>query len=279
MSNEAQTYRISGFIRFIFLLGFILFGAFSVLFILDNASDVIDSCFPPIALTFLGAFIWSLYTVRLTDRGISVTYFFRTVNLNWNEISDIHFKESGFILSCNDGRRGMLINSQVVGFIKIVEEVKRRLPIIWNNKITYEFHASLSTFAVFAGIGLFGVAMLVWAISDLMDSSGNLLSDAILAAIGLFCIGTPLIVPVKETFQEDYLIITYLFWKKRIHASEIETMILEPKMVENAFQYPVHVKLKNGKSLVFNNLREGTFIFATSLRHWYEKYRNAKQRI
>lgn len=69
----------------------------------------------------------------------------------------------------------------------------------------------------------------------------------------------------------------YLFWKKRIHASEIETMILEPKMIENAFQYPVHVKLKNGKSLVFNNLREGTFIFVTSLQRWYEKYQPAKQ--
>lgn len=272
MSNEAQTYRISGFIRFIFLLGFILFGAFSILFILDNASDVIDSCFPPIALIFFGAFIWSLYTIRLTDKGISVTSFFRTVNLDWSEISDVDFKESSFILLSNDGSTRLLINSQVVGFIKIAEEVKRRLPVIWNNKIAYEFHISLSTLAVFAGIGLFGMAMLVLAISELMDGGGNMLTDVFLAAIGLFCMGIPLIVPIKETFQEDYLVITYLFWEKRIHASEIQTMILEPKMVENAFQYPVHVKLKNGKSLVFNNLREGTFIFVTSLQRWYEKY-------
>lgn len=199
---------MSGFVRGVFLVGLILFGVISVSLMLDNASDAIDSCFLPIAVVFLGAFIWSLYTIRLTDKGIGVTSFFRTVNLDWSEISDIDFKESSFTLLSNDGSTRLLINSQVFGFMKIVEEVKRRLPVIWNNKIAYEFHISLSTLAVFAGIGLFGAAMLVLAISELMDGGGNRLTDVFLAAIGLFCIGIPLIVPVKETFQEDYLIIT-----------------------------------------------------------------------
>ncbi|MBK9924619.1 MAG: hypothetical protein IPP66_04930 [Anaerolineales bacterium] len=273
-SIEQRIYRLPLFVRIIMGVGVIFFGFASVASYADKEEIVSFSCFIPFALVCLIGFVWSLYTIKVNDTEIAVTSFFHTNHLHWHEVSNIRFKDSGFVLINHDGDIKLSINSQVVDFLEIVDVLRSKTETLWKNKTMTDFHTSLYSLMVFAGMGLFGVLILYISMTSFIAGNDDVTTNIALLLIGLLCLGIAVIPPLKSSFEQDFLVITHLAWKRRIHISEIDGFFLEQKMIKNAFYYPVYVRLKNGKALVFNNLREGTFIFETTFQHWYEKYKS-----
>lgn len=271
-SITSRTYRFPIFTRLLLLFGTIFFLAIAYWAASDGASFVSYFCLTPFALLSLIGFIYCSYTLRIDENGVSIVSFFRKRTILWHEVADIQFKESGFVLLDQGSSNKVTVSSQVEGFIEAVRFISNKLSSLWNNKILSEFHTSWSTLVVFLGIGLLGILMIYAGIHGIIEKNDQPLTNIGVILIGLLCFGICILMPIRNSFEDDYLVVTYLGWKKRIHRSEIEDFFIEQKVIEYAYHYPVHLKLKNGKALMFNSLREGTFIFATSFKSWYEKY-------
>ena len=81
-------------------------------------------------------------------------------------------------------------------------------------------------------------------------------------------------IKIREiTFDMDYLVAKYLAWKRRIHVSEIVSVALEQKMGKNEVSYPVHIKLRSGKQLVVEKVKEGNPTLLNAIETWMETHK------
>jgi len=103
--------------------------------LINEGEEVLALCMGlPISLLSLFTFISSLYKVKLTDKEISVTKYFQTKVLQWNEIVGVSLKSDGYgFYLKNDGESVKLfISNQVVNYEELVQQIERRRPDLFH---------------------------------------------------------------------------------------------------------------------------------------------------
>lgn len=277
MSNP-RTYRYPGYIRFLMAFGtiFFMFLAFFVANDFSITDKAIGASYPFVgfALFSLIPFVWTLYTIRITDDEIIVTNFLRAKRLRWNEVSKVEHKGDGFRLKNHDEDVVLKIDAQVVKFIEILDYIKQRIPQVWDAEDVTEFHPSGNALSGIILFGFVGIYMMFAAMYGDTNGDENLSVRVLLFIFGLLCIGFLFFVTTRISVENEYLVVFHIGWKQRIHASEVEKIFMIQTRLENASSYQTHVKLKNKKTLRFTSLREGTFQLATSLEKWLQRYNN-----
>jgi len=271
--NKIKIYRLPFFTRLMMFLSTTFFSVISY-FAFNDQQGAAGYVFVGFASLGLFAFVWSLHTVRITDQEIAVTNFLKTKSINWNEISYVIHKSDGFRLRNHDEDVSLNISAQVENFFGIIEAINRFAPHAWTAQDIKVFHPS--------GVGLggtflftsFGIAMIVVTIKGFAEGGESLLTLGFLFVIGIISTCILFIMPLKISIEDDYLVITRLIGKRRIHVLEIDSVAMNRTMQHYAYHYQTYIKLKNGKSLPFANLREGAFAVSISLEKWLQKYNN-----
>lgn len=271
--NNIRTYRFPGYTRFLMAFGVIVFSMFTFFAFRDQQAGA-GYFLAGFVLCFLVALLWSLYSIQISDDEIIVTNFLMAKRLAWNEISKVQHKGDGFSLKNHDEDVVLKINSQVSRFPEVLELIKQKIPQVWGAEDITEFHPSgIALWGIFL-FGFSGIYMMFAALSGYANEEGNLMTTILLSVFGLLCIGFLFLVTLKVSIENEYLVVLHLGWKQRIHVSEVEEIFLQQTMRENAYYYVTHVKLKNKKALRFTSLREGTFMLATSLKKWLQRFNN-----
>lgn len=272
MSFEKRVYKVRLYPRVMTLLAVILFGFASIASYFDNERSLSMSCFVPLWLMSLVAFISSLYKVEVTDMGISVTNYLRTKTLRWDDIASMTPKNDGygFYLSNQGADTKLLISNQVVGFLEIPQWIKNKRPDLLKRETPSTFHQVLLSLIVIAA---FGLGTTLFSIYALIGSTEDLWGKIFFLVLGLVTLGSLLYIPKEIAFEGKNLVVRYFGRERIIQATDVTGVSIEQRMSQNISVYPVQVKLKNGKKLTFGNVREGSQALMSALEQWLQTYR------
>jgi hypothetical protein len=230
-------------------------------------------CFIPLGLFVLYLFVPFLYKLVVSNEAISSVNYFRTQTLAWNEIAGIKPKSGGTLLTNNDDDIKVYVNSQIDGYPEVIKLLQEKCPNLWILQETTVFHQSIleSLFLVVIGFGF-----MFFMISSMIDKGFSIQKDYLFLAV----LGVCLIVvwkgfsQIRElSFDNDLLVIKHLGWKNRFHVSEVRSVGLEQQMNKNEILYPVHIRLKNGKQVILEKVKEGNPILLSALEQWLENYK------
>jgi hypothetical protein len=271
--DQKLIYHLPYSARVMMAVGFVFFSFVSFLAFRDDAA-VAGYFFILFAVLCLISFVWSLYTVEITDHEIAVTNFLVTKQLMWQEIAKVEHKGDNLRLKNQDEDVILNIDSQVGRFPELVALIHQYIPQIWKTENITVFHPSKTAFASIAIMGGAGIMMIYAA---LRNGGENLASSLFIFVLGLFTIVMIFLMPFKISIEEEYLVTSHIGWKRRIHIQEIESVSLEQHSQESSQHFRVSVKLKNKKMLRFVYIREGTFTMAESLQNWLQKSGDTKE--
>ncbi len=274
MPVEKRIYRVRSYSRIMTFLAVLLFGFASVASYFDGEQSVSVSCFVPLWLMSLLAFISSLYKIEVTETEISVTNFLRNKTLHWGDIANMTPKNDGygFYLSNQGVDTKLLISNQIVGFLEIIEWIKYKRPDLLKREIPSTFHQVLLTFMV---IGIFGLGTTLFSIYTLIDNVEDFWSKIFFLAIGLISLGSLLFIPREIALEGKNLVVHYFGRDRVIHVDDVSGISMERRMSNNVSVYPIQVRLKDGKKLTFGNVREGSQALMTALEQWLHTNRSA----
>ena len=222
-----------------------------------------------LVLLVIYLFIPFLYRLIVSNEAISSINYFRAQTLEWSEINEIRLKRNGIMLFNADDSIKVFIDSQIDGYPGIVKLLQQKRPELWKLQETTEFHQSIfeSTLLLVIGIGIF-----LFAIYSIVKNklSNDVIVLILLAAVSAYLVWGGLSRIRKVSIDNDSLLVKYLLWERIIHAGDIQSIALEQQMNKNKINYFAHVRLKNGKEIVLENIKEGNPIFVSTIEQWLE---------
>lgn len=266
--------RVYGLSRNRFIYSIAAFIAIAVISFLD-IKKVSVSWLIFLILLALFLFIPFLYKLVVSNEAISSINLFRTQTLEWNEVTEINPKNNGLVLLNGDNSIKVFVSPQIDEYPEVMKLIQQKLSYLWQANQTTEFHQGIveSIIQLFIGIGLV-LFVVFWVFTK------GLASDVIILAIitliaSTFFIWNGLTKIRKLSLQNDFLVVDYLFRQRQLHVKEVDSVYLEQEMGKNQINYPVYIRLHNGKQIVVKKVREGNPMLLTALEQWLQKYQKS----
>jgi hypothetical protein len=220
-------------------------------------------------------FIPFLYKLIISDETISSINFFRKQSLGWNEITEIRPNNGGISLINTDGDIKVFINSQIDGYPEVVKLVQQKRSDLWKFLDVLEFHQNIieNIILLIMGVGFFILMGSILFQNGV--SSDGIIPSLIVLAIGVFLIWKGSAKIHRVSLENEMLVIKYIFWKRQFHVNEVESVSMERGLGKNEILYPVYIKLKNGKQVILQKVKEGNPILLNALENWFVKYKSS----
>jgi hypothetical protein len=269
MLSEPRTYGLSKNKLIYSVIGLV----FMVGAIILESKNFPLFCFVPLGLFVLYLFVPFLYKLVVSNEAISSVNYFRTQTLAWNEIAGIKPKSGGTLLINNDGDIKVYVNSQIDGYPEIIKLLQEKCPNLWILQETTTFHQSILESIYLVAIG-FGFMFFMG--SSVISKGFSIQKDYLFLAVLGICllVAWKGLSRVREvSLDNDILVIKHLGWQNRFHVSEVQSVGLEQQMNKNEILYPVHIRLKSGKQVILEKIKEGNPILLNVLEQWLEKYK------
>src|SRR5687767_31526 len=179
MSNNSRVYRNSLTDKILLGFGTVMFAFLAYVawvnqFGYENRMVI---AFLMFAVLCLVGFLFSFYSVTLTEKEIIARRFFRESKLLWSDIYEvIPDSLDSFSLSDRNGDVKVFISSQVKDYVELVGLIKQSRPDIWEvrNSLTVQdtqaFHKNPWSAIQYS---LIGVGMIVTSLVAPSDGRGN----------------------------------------------------------------------------------------------------------
>jgi hypothetical protein len=233
---------------------------------------------PPIcfgAVVVLAVYLFLPFTYRLivSDEAISSINFLGAKTLEWNEIADIGLKKGNLILSNRDADVKVTVNQQIDDYPEVIKFIKQQRPELWRLDEVNPFHQSYLENALSVLIGFGILIMGGWLLfrDGLTTDSASLI--LIVLGSSVFLVLHGLLRIRKLSLDQDFLVVHYLVWKRQFHVNDVWSVSLEQEYGKNIVTYPVHIRIRDRKDIVVENVKEGNPILVNAIEMWMSKYK------
>lgn len=230
-------------------------------------------CFGAIGIFAIYLFFPFTYKLIVSNESISSISIFGERTLEWNEIFEIKASKKGLFLFNADSTVKVFINQQIDDYPLVIKFVQQQCPNLWKSEDSQAFHQNIIEATLF---GVLGFPAIYLTIVISLENGISFSQDILTLMIGLVIGGVLLWqgIKIREiTFDMDILVVKYIAWEYRIHVNDINSVELEQQMGKNEISYPVHIKLKNGRQLVIEKIKEGNPVLLNAIEKWMETYK------
>jgi hypothetical protein len=268
MINEPKVYKNSlGTIlltSFVFLM--VIVGIAVGAAVIDLTTMLLLGCFSLVVFPML--FLPMLSKAIVSDDEITAQNLFIPKTVRWTEIRNVSGSGKGIKLHSEDAT--VSINTQLPGYEEIIETIGEKRPDLFS---TQEFgtirRGVLSYLGTFLGTIAF-VAVIILYIST--GSSDFVTLLIILGFLGFF-LWSFFTEPQVFTFENNNLLIKYLFSEKKIAANEITGIFFTyTHSRRGGKSYYVAINLKEEKQIRVSGLGVSLPVAYLVLKTWHKKF-------
>lgn len=231
------------------------------------------------ALSFLAIFLmglWQLipraFITQVDQTGLRVNKFGYTENIGWREIDSVRsraFEDSLYVKSYTG--QEIRINSQLGGFVDILDRVRKVRADLWPVKDGMVFHAIKW---ILVPILLMG-SIFIWAGIRALRNVHIALNDPTSCA-GLFLLGMGIFTIIffernfywRVTLKHDRLLIDYTFTKMEIMRSEVLRIYVDQKSTSGQIAHHIVIEHIHGKPVYFTVVKQGFPMLYNTLKNW-----------
>jgi len=270
-SSITYTFRYPSWFRILGLFGACFFAFLWVLSADSDESLLVLSVFGFFVLLCLGLLIWATASIKVSANEISWHWLGREKRIPWDQIGRIrhHALSDNLRLYRRNGSCSILVDSQINGYLQIVEILYVKRPDLWDAgpSPSGTFRKVLWPQLLLFGGG--GVFMGVFGIKGLLE--GEVLAGLGLVAFAGLAFAVLLTQVQAVTIRDDELVIKYVFRKQRVKASSVEQIRMVAEQSGSGTAHAVVVHLKNGKKISLVGFREGAPKLFYALGAWLER--------
>jgi hypothetical protein len=267
--DEPKMYTISKFRLYVSIIGIVIIIGVMIF----NQQQPPMVCFAALVVFVIFQFLPFTYKLIVSNEAISSIDFLGIRTLGWNEVAEIGIKNGNFLLHNNDGDIKVVVNQQIDDFPEVLKFIKQQRPELWHSAETDTFHQNASESVVLIIMSVLIFLTGAWAINIQGLNTETILPIVFILALSLFLFVDGSMKVQKISLDGDTLVLHKLFWKRRFHVSEVWSVGLEQKFGKQAVLYPVHIKIRNKKDIVVENVKEGNPFIVNAIEMWIEKYK------
>jgi len=259
-TNE-QIFRHS-FTKLVWIyLGLLLFG---ILVFLTGLKDYISIM--GVVILLIIALFYSTSSVKISDEEIVTHGLLGSKSLKWSEINRASVRGQSLRLHNYDGDITLSIDSQLEGYIDILNIIFKKLPNLLDAGENNFLSKSILTNIISVALSLLLVSI---AILFLVYQGSDWFISILFVGLGIYILISWLLSPQGVALEGSSLSVVYLFKKVSHRADEISAIALEKRRTRNGYFYFVRLNLKTGKPVKLS--MQGAILAYETLKRWHEK--------
>jgi len=209
--------------------------------------------------------------VKVSDEEITTNGLLGSKSLKWSEIEHVSTRGQSLRLHDRDESMTLTLDSQLDGYIEILDMVFKRRPDLFNLGESNVFSRGIGNHILVIGFGLMVIFISGLSFIEQDHQDINWLFAPIFLGLGLSIIVLSFLSPQKVVLENQTLSVKYLFKETSYKVSDINSITLEKRRTRDGYVYFVQVGLKTGKSLKLSGFKQGSALTYQILKRWHEK--------